>query len=92
MDRKNTIRLAGGGLLIAALSGLGMRAASADQEDRRLQSALRALRDAQTDLREARGEFGGHREQALDFTVRALRQVERAMEFDHRRERRRERR
>jgi hypothetical protein len=83
----NMSKLAGIALVTVALGGLGLRAASAEPE-RRLESALRHLNEAREELRRAHGEAGGHREQALDFTVRAIRQVEQAIDLDRPRERR----
>jgi hypothetical protein len=81
MKRRNTAKLVGAGLLALALSGLGLREVSAEP-DRRLQSALRHLQDAREDLRNVRRDPGGHGEQALDFTVRAMRQVEEAIRLE----------
>ena len=81
MKRRNTAKLIGAGLLALALSGLGLRELSAEP-DRRLQSALRHLQDAREELRSVRHDRTGHSEQALDFTVRAMRQVEEAIRLD----------
>jgi len=80
MNRWNTAKLAGAGLLALALSGLELPASA--QPERRMERALRLLQDAREELREVRGDKGGHREQALDFTVRAIRQVEEGIDFE----------
>jgi hypothetical protein len=80
MNRWNTAKLAGAGLLALTLSGLELPVASA-QPERRMETALRLLQDAREELRGIRDDRGGHREQALDFTVRAIRQVEEAIDL-----------
>jgi hypothetical protein len=91
MNRWQTSRFVGVALLVVVLGGLGLGVASAEPQ-RRMEAALRHLKEAREELREADGEKGGHREQALDFTVRAIRQVEEGIEFANRRERHEERR
>lgn len=92
MKAWNVSKIAGVALVTVALGGLGLRAASAEPPPR-MESALRHLNEAREELRLARGEAGGHREQALDFTVRAIRQVEQAIDLeDNRHRERRERR
>lgn len=91
MNRWKASKLAGVALVTVAFGGLGLRAASAEPE-RRMESALRHLNEAREELRLAHGEAEGHREQALDFTVRAIRQVEQAIDLDNRHRERRERR
>jgi hypothetical protein len=81
MNGSKVSKLAGVGLVLVALGGVGLRAASA-APDRRMESALRHLQEAREELRSARGNAGGHREQALDFTVRAIRQVEQAIDLE----------
>jgi len=83
MNRWNMAKLAGAGLIALTLSGLEPRVASAEPE-RRLETALRFLQNAREELRDVRGDKGGHREQALDFTVRAIRQVEEAINSERR--------
>jgi len=57
-----------------------------------MESALRHLKEAREELRSANRDKGGHREQALDFVARAIRQVEEGIAFDNRRDDRHERR
>jgi hypothetical protein len=91
MNAWNVSKVAGVALVTVGLGGLGLRAASAEAPPR-MESALRHLNEAREELRSARGEAGGHREQALDFTVRAIRQVEQAIDLDNRHREHRERR
>lgn len=49
-----------------------------------LQRALRALRNARSDLQRGAHDFGGHRIKALRATDDAIRQVEEALRFDRR--------
>jgi hypothetical protein len=83
MNRWQTSKFVGIGLVTVALGGLGLRAASAEPRPS-MESALRHLKEAREELRGASADKGGHREQALDFTVRAIRQLEEGIEFDHR--------
>ena len=91
MNAWKVSKVAGVALVTVALGGLGLRAASAEPQPR-MESALRHLNEAREELRLAHGEAGGHREQALDFTVRAIRQVEQAIDLESRHRERRERR
>jgi hypothetical protein len=93
VNRWNLAPLVGAALLALTVTGLELGVASA-QPERRLERALRLLQDAREELREVRGDKGGHREQALDFTVRAIRQVEQGIDFERheRRDDRRDRR
>ena len=84
-------KLAGVALVGVTLGGLGLRAASAEPAPR-MESALRHLNEAREELRMAHSAAGEHREQALDFTVRAIRQVEQAIDLVNRHRERRERR
>jgi hypothetical protein len=91
MNRWQTSKFVGVALLAVVLGGLGVGVASAEPQ-RRMEAALRHLREAREELREASADKGGHREQALDFVTRAIRQVEEGIEFADRRERHEERR
>lgn len=91
MNRWKASKLTGVALVTLALGGLGLRAASAEPPPR-MESALRHLNEAREELRLARGDADGHREQALDFTVRAIRQVEQAIDLESRHREHRERR
>jgi hypothetical protein len=86
MHRSNIVRFGGAALLAIVLAGLGRHEAAAEPE-RRLETALRLLNEAREELRGVHG-GGDHREQALEFTVKAARQVEQAMERENHRERR----
>jgi hypothetical protein len=46
-----------------------------------MQNALDHLRQAREALREAKGNKGGHRENAIDLVDKAIAQVEKGMEF-----------
>jgi hypothetical protein len=48
-----------------------------------LYKALHELKEARHNLKEAHGEFGGHREEALEAVHRAIHQVERAIEYSN---------
>ena len=85
MNRRNIAAFVGVGLLAVVLGGLGVGVASAEPQPR-MESALRHLKEAREELRTASADKGGHREQALDFTVRAIRQVEEGIEFAHHRD------
>jgi hypothetical protein len=91
MNAWKAAKLAGVVLVTVALGGLGLRAASAEPQPR-MESALRHLNEAREELRLAHGDAGGHREQALDFTVRAIRQVEEGIQAESRHREHRERR
>ena len=86
MSRDNRVRLVGAGLMAVVLAGLGLQHEASAEPERRLQTAARLLKEAREELRSAHG-GGDHREQALDFTVRAIRQVEQAMEREDRHDR-----
>jgi hypothetical protein len=81
------VRLSGAALLAVGLAALGLREASAEPE-RRLETALRLLNEAREELRGAHG-GGEHREQALGFTVRAIGQLEQAVDREEHHEHRR---
>jgi hypothetical protein len=75
------------GVLTVVVGGGQLRLASADQP--RMESALRHLREAREELNGAGADKGGHRERALDFTTRAIRQVEEGIGSTNRHDRRR---
>jgi hypothetical protein len=79
----STLALVG---LFTVVVGVGqLRPASAEPQPR-MESALRHLREAREELQSASADKGGHREHALDFTTRAIRQVEEGIAFDNRRD------
>jgi hypothetical protein len=47
----------------------------------KLHDALRALREAKTELKEARHDFGGHREESLKSVEHAIEQLEVALKY-----------
>jgi hypothetical protein len=47
----------------------------------RIHAALNALREARTELKEARHDFGGHREESLKAVDRAIEQLEIAAKY-----------
>jgi len=73
-----------GTLLSGALFSLMLprRAKAADQPH--MQSALDALRTAQSELHEATADKGGHRVRAERMVHDAIAEVERGIEFDRR--------
>jgi hypothetical protein len=70
-------RLVGIGIGVA-LSALVASAWAAQQN---MQDALQHLRQARAALEEAKGNKGGHRENAIDLVDKAIAQVEKGMEF-----------
>lgn len=56
--------------------------ASADGAQPHMQAALTALRTAQTQLKNAGTDKGGHRKAAIEATERAINQVEKGIEWD----------
>jgi hypothetical protein len=75
---KTRLLLVAGALAGLNLMSLGASRASA-QEHPRLHAALYEMRQARTELREARHNFGGHRAQALAALDEAITQVDRAL-------------
>lgn len=73
------------GLLTVVVGAGQLQPASAERQPR-MQAALRHLREAREELQGASADKGGHRERALDFTTRAIRQVEEGIAFDDRRD------
>jgi hypothetical protein len=73
-------------LLGIVVGGSHLDVASADPPPR-MEEALRHLKEAREDLREARSNHGGHRERALDFTDQAIRQVQQGIILANRRDR-----
>jgi hypothetical protein len=47
-----------------------------------IHAALRELREARRELKEANHDFGGHRLEALKATDHAIRQLEKALQYD----------
>jgi hypothetical protein len=70
-------------LVTAALAGLtllGLGAARASAEEHaRLHEALYELRQARTELTDAKHDFGGHRAKAVDALEEAIGQIEKAL-------------
>jgi hypothetical protein len=73
-------------LLGIIVGGSHLNVASADPQPK-MEGALRHLREAREDLREVRTNKGGHRERALEFTDRAIREVEQGIIFANRHDR-----
>jgi len=77
-----------GGLLLGSMSLIpgdrGTVAAKPPVEERHphIHRALRELREARIELKEADHDFGGHRKEALEAVDRAIRQLDRALRFD----------
>jgi hypothetical protein len=72
-------------LLFAALAGgAGLYAGYTVAAQPQMQSALAHLEAAETDLRQASQDKGGHRERALELVQRAQREVREGMRFDRR--------
>lgn len=71
--------------LLAAASGAvaaGLLAGRAVADQPHMQAALDHLREAREQLEKASPDKGGHRAKALDFTRRAIVQVEEGIRFD----------
>jgi hypothetical protein len=75
--------LAAGGLASALLALAGP--AQAEERHPHIRDAIKALREARTELREGARIFGGHRETALRAVDEAIAQLEKALEFANRR-------
>jgi hypothetical protein len=72
-------------LLVAAVGGgAGLYAGYTVAAQPQMQSALAHLEAAETDLRQASHDKGGHRERALELVQRAQREVREGMRFDRR--------
>jgi L-lactate utilization protein LutB len=61
-----------------ALMGLGASRAAAEEHPR-LHAALYEMRQARTELKDARHDFGGHRAKALEALDEAISQIEKAL-------------
>ena len=70
-------------LVTAAFAGLTLLAGGAPraraEEHPRLHAALYEMREARTELKEAKHDFGGHRAKALEALDAAINQVEKAL-------------
>jgi L-lactate utilization protein LutB len=65
---------------VAALVVFAPMRVSAEPKHRHLHHALHEMREAHKELKEAKHNFGGHREKALDALDGAIRQTEKALE------------
>jgi len=61
-----------------------VRAEDAAEKERhpRIHTAIKALKEARVELKEAAHDFGGHREEALKAVDAAIEQLETAKKFD----------
>ena len=91
MSKLHTRRatLAGAGTLALASLGVvavGSAGAQEKKEERHphIRAAIRELREAKRDLKEADHDFGGHRKDAIKAVDHAIEQLERALQFDRR--------
>lgn len=88
--RLRTLALAGG-LGLAALGAVSYNAAvappaaRADEKNERhphIRKALAELKEARKELKEADHDFGGHRVEALKAIDHAIKQLDKALEYD----------
>jgi hypothetical protein len=80
--RSSLHTLATGGFASALLAFASP--AQAGERHPHIRDAIKALREARTELREGAKIFGGHRETALRAVDEAIAQLEKALEFAHR--------
>jgi len=72
-------------LMLAAVAGAaGLFAGYTVAAQPQMQSALSHLEAAETDLKQATHDKGGHRDKALDLVQRAEAQVREGIKFDNR--------
>lgn len=71
-----------GGLRLGSGDSNAARAGGPDRHPH-IHHAIEELREARRELKEARHDFGGHRKDALEAVDNAIRQLERALKFDH---------
>ena len=57
-------------------------AASPVEPHPHIRAALHELREARTELKTAAHDFGGHRDEALEATDKAIRQLEECLKYD----------
>jgi hypothetical protein len=63
-----------------AVSLLAMRGTAAEPKHKHLHHALYEMKEAQTELKEAKHNFGGHKEKALEALHVAIKETEKALE------------
>ena len=69
-------------ITVSTIAGLVATAGVAEaQEYPRMRAALRALEDAKAELRGARHDFGGHRDEAIRACDRAIEQLRLAADY-----------
>ncbi|HEV3416525.1 MAG TPA: hypothetical protein VG056_06925 [Pirellulales bacterium] len=81
-----TTFLAGSTLLTSGIIGIAPTPAHADEFEHHphLHHAIRELRDARKELKDADHDFGGHRADALKAVDVAIEQLETALKYDRR--------
>jgi hypothetical protein len=83
INRRSALRTLAAGSLASALLAF-VSPANAEERHPHIRDAIKALREARTELREGARIFGGHRETALKAVDEAINQLEKAMEFANR--------
>jgi hypothetical protein len=75
-----------GGLALASLGVLASTSQPVRAEDKerhpRIRAAIRELREAKKELEKADHDFGGHRVEAIKAINHAVRQLEKALNYD----------
>jgi hypothetical protein len=71
-------------LIATVAAGAGSFAGYTMASQPQMESALHNLEQAETDLRQATHDKGGHRDRALELVQRAEQQVREGMRFDNR--------
>jgi len=79
--------LAGAGLLPVGGDALVPAAQAQEKKEKKerhphIRAAIRELREAKEELKEAAHDFGGHRKEALEAVDVAIKQLELALKFD----------
>jgi len=71
-------------LLLVLTLGSGFVAGRVSADQPHMNAALEHLREARHSLEAAEADKGGHRAKAIDYTDRAIHEVERGMQYDGR--------
>lgn len=83
--RKNPYKITTFALLalLAVLNGRGFVAEASADPQPKMQAALKLLREAREQLKDATSDKGGHRVKALGLTSQAVDEVEKGIAFDN---------
>ncbi len=83
--RKNPYKITTFALLtlLAVVNGRGLVAAAGADPQPRMQTALKLLKEARDQLKDATSDKGGHRVKALALTGQAIDEVEKGVAFDN---------